>query len=98
MAIDEASSRIQAELGYHLALETVLETFRPVNGSVAAGEILLERTPVVTIDSITVDSSALADGDWDFQPRTAGCSGSAPACRRGGGSAARSPSPIPADG
>jgi hypothetical protein len=65
-AIDEASSRIEAELGYHLALETVTETFRAgINGYAEAAIALpLERTPVVTIDSITIDARELVDGDW----------------------------------
>jgi hypothetical protein len=67
-AISEASSRIEAELGYHLALEVVVETFRPVNGYSYGSAVLLERTPVVEINSITVDGTVLAEADWDLQP------------------------------
>jgi len=65
-AIEEASSRIEAELGYHLALETVTQTFRAgFNGySEAVTALALERTPVVEIDGITMDASALVDGEW----------------------------------
>jgi hypothetical protein len=65
-AIEEASSRIEAELGYHLALETVTETFRGgVNGySEAVTALVLERAPVVDIDEITIDARVLVDGEW----------------------------------
>jgi len=66
-AIDEASSRIEAELGYHLALETVTETFRS-NGYDCASGLLLERTPVVSIDAVSSDTVALAEGDWMVDP------------------------------
>ena len=69
-AIDEASSRIEAELGYHLALETVVETFRPAHGNYYNGSssILLERTPVVEITAISADTGALVDGEWVVDP------------------------------
>ena len=69
-AIDEASSRIEAELGYHLALETVVETFRPSHGNYYNGSssILLERTPVVEITAISADTGALVDGEWVVDP------------------------------
>lgn len=67
-AIDEASSRIEAELGYHLALETVTETFRPVNGYEYASALLLDRTPVVSIDAVTTDTVTLVEGDWMVDP------------------------------
>jgi hypothetical protein len=67
-AIDEASSRIEAELGYRLPLETVTETFRPLNGYDYASAILLERTPVVSIDSITQDAAALVSDEWEVDP------------------------------
>ena len=65
-AISEASSRIEAELGYHLALETVTETFRPERGGyVYEYAVALDRTPVVSIDSVAMDISTLAEGDWE---------------------------------
>jgi len=70
-AIDEASSRIEAELGYHLALESVIETFRPSHGNYYNGSssILLERTPVVEITAISSDTNgALVDGEWVVDP------------------------------
>jgi hypothetical protein len=65
-AIEEASSRIEAELGYHLALESVTETFRPVVGYEMAGEALLDRTPIVSIDSVTMDGTPVVE--WDHDP------------------------------
>lgn len=67
-AINEASSRIEAELGYHLALETVTETFRPTSGHEYASAILLDRTPVVMIDGITTDTVTLIEGAWTVDP------------------------------
>jgi hypothetical protein len=68
-AIDEASSRIEAELGYHLALESVIESFRPEH-RYETGPIVLERTPVVEIESITSDATALVAGAWEVHPLT----------------------------
>jgi hypothetical protein len=67
-AIDEASSRIEAELGYRLALETVVETFRNGNGMNGSSSILLERRPVVEITAISSDTGALIDGEWVVDP------------------------------
>ena len=67
-AIDEASSRIEAELGYRLALETVVETFRNGSGMNGSSSILLERRPVVEITAISSDTGALIDGEWVVDP------------------------------
>ena len=67
-AIDEASSRIEAELGYRLALETVVETFRNTSGMNGSSSILLERRPVTEITAISSDTGALIDGEWVVDP------------------------------
>jgi hypothetical protein len=72
--IAEASSDIQAAMGYRLPSEGVLETFwhdevtplpRAVHwGNPAQTTLFLSRTPVSTIRSVTVDDAVLDPSDY----------------------------------
>ncbi len=65
--IDEAGSDIQAALGFVVARETVTETFR---GGGCEASLPLNRTPVATITSVTVDDVALAASEYEVETAT----------------------------
>ena len=77
--IAEASSDIQAAMGYRLPSEAVLETFwhddptplpRVVHwGNPAQTTLFLSRTPVTTIRSVTVDDTVLDPADYLLDPK-----------------------------
>jgi hypothetical protein len=65
-AIAGASSRITAYLGQTLAFEGVTETFRPDRGYECSERLFLDRSPVVTMTSVTVDNdAALASSKYE---------------------------------
>jgi hypothetical protein len=68
--LDEASSDIEAALGYRLARESVIETFWPVGGDMALEYLMLDRTPVASIDSVTRDAAAVDASLWRVDPDT----------------------------
>lgn len=58
LKIDEASDDIEAALGFKVAKETVSETFWPEPCDMAPDRLVLDRTPVGAISSVTVDGVA----------------------------------------
>lgn len=66
--IAEASGDIEAHVGYRLARETVTETFWSIEEP--AEYVLLDRTPVASIDSVTLDDEAQETAAWRLNPRT----------------------------
>lgn len=62
--IEDASSRIQAYLGFALVRETVSETFR-AEGYECVDKLILNRAPVVTVTSVTVDDVALTSSEYE---------------------------------
>jgi hypothetical protein len=61
--IARASRAISGFLGRPLARETVVETFRDVEGW---RMLLLSRTPVSSIASVVVDGATLAPSDYEL--------------------------------
>jgi len=53
--IDEASDDIEAALGFHVGRETVRETFWHDQPEQGIERLILDRTPVAAITSVTVD-------------------------------------------
>lgn len=68
--IDEASSVIEALLGFRVPKETVTQTFYAQPGDDARRYLVLDRTPVVEITSVTVDGVAFDDSLWHVDPAT----------------------------
>jgi hypothetical protein len=68
--IDEASSDIEAALGFRVPKETVQETFWHEWLGDQAEYLLLNRTPVAQITSITVDDVALIATDYRLDAET----------------------------
>jgi hypothetical protein len=60
--IDEASDDLRSALGFRVAQESVIETFWFEQGDYPPEFLLLDRTPEVTIDSITIDD-VVYEGD-----------------------------------
>lgn len=58
--IDEASSDASAFLGFVVERETVAETFWPEAFDAAPAQIILNRTPVVSITSVVMDGVTLS--------------------------------------
>lgn len=63
--IGEASSAIQAYLGYTLARETVTEVFRPDSPYAWREQLILNRTPVVSITSAEEDDVAVDSDEYE---------------------------------
>lgn len=68
--IDEAGSDIEAFLGYRVARETVTETFWQAPVNEAPEYILLERFPVASITSVTLDDDLLASSLYRLDANT----------------------------
>lgn len=66
--IAEASADIEAHIGYRLARETVTETFWAIEEP--ASYVLLDRTPVASIASVTLDDEAQETTAWRLNPKT----------------------------
>lgn len=66
--IAEASADIEAYVGYRLARETVTETYWSFNEAPAF--VLLDRTPVATISTVTLDDEAQETTYWRLNPKT----------------------------
>ena len=68
--IDEASSDISAALGFMVQRETVSETFWFENGDTAPEYLLLDRVPVASIASVTVDGLAVDAAQYRVDDQT----------------------------
>lgn len=68
--INEASSAIQAYLGFVLGRETVTETFRPDTYHVWREQLLLTRTPVVSITSAEEDDVTVETDEYEVDSGT----------------------------
>jgi len=68
--IDEASSDIEASLGYRLVRETVSEAIYRDLFDHFPMSLLLERYPIVSITSVTVDGEALSASLYRLDPKT----------------------------
>lgn len=69
--IDEAGSDIQAALGFVVARETVTETFRHDSGGCLwIDKLILDRTPVASIASVTVDDVAVDVAEYEVEAAT----------------------------
>lgn len=64
--IKEAGSDIQAYLNFTIARETVRETFRPEFGDGLAPQLILDRTPVAMVTSVTIDDVALDPSEYEY--------------------------------
>jgi hypothetical protein len=80
--ITDASAGVMDYLGRPLALETVIETFRPAGGAYRGGGLLdhprdanvlrLSRYPITSISSVAIDGTALDPAsDWELDPEPA---------------------------
>lgn len=68
--IDEASSDIGAYLGYSVKRETVSERFWQAPQTELPEYLILDRTPVATITSVTVDDVAVDSDEYRLDPDT----------------------------
>lgn len=68
--IDEASSDVEAYLGFTASQETVTETFWQGPQSENPEYLLLERVPTGTITSVTKDDDAVASTLWRLDAKT----------------------------
>lgn len=67
--IKEAGSDIQAYLRFVVARESVRETFRPDGEGGYAAFLLLNRTPVASIASVTVDDVVLETSEYEVDAK-----------------------------
>jgi len=70
LKILEASDDIEAALGFTVRKETVSETFWLENGDVGPEYLVLDRTPVVSITSVTVDGIVADASTYRLDPET----------------------------
>jgi hypothetical protein len=70
LKILEASDDIEASLGFTVRKETVSETFWPEAGDNPFEYLVLNRTPVVSIASVTVDGFAYVSSQYRLDPDT----------------------------
>lgn len=68
--IDEASSDIEAYLGYSVKRETVSERFWQAPQSEIPEYLILDRTPVAAITSVTVDDVEVDSDEYRLDPDT----------------------------
>lgn len=68
LKIAEASSDIEAALGYRVPREQVTETFWHEEHYDAVERFVLERYPIVSIDSVTVDDEAIDPSLYRLDP------------------------------
>lgn len=68
--IDEASSDIEAALGFPVARETVRETFWRDGQDFSPDRLILDRTPVAQITSVTVDDTVIDASLYRLEPNT----------------------------
>lgn len=68
--IDEASSDIQAYLNFNLARETVEQTFWLEDFDDMPAALLLDRTPIASITSVTVDGVAIDSSYYRYDAKT----------------------------
>lgn len=64
--IEDASSRIEAHLGFRLPYERVLQTFRPDRCGEARETLILERSPVDVIHAVAEDDTAVSASEYEF--------------------------------
>ncbi|XUM25119.1 phage head-tail connector protein (plasmid) [Bradyrhizobium oligotrophicum S58] len=68
--IDEASDDIEAALGFHVGRETVRETFWHDQQEQNIDRLILDRTPVAAITSVTVDGLVIDPSLYRFDAAT----------------------------
>jgi hypothetical protein len=68
--IAEASSAIEAYLGYTLTRQSVTETFWQAPIFECPEYLILNRTPVAQVTSVTVDDVAVESSRWRLDPET----------------------------
>lgn len=68
--IDEASDDIEAALGFHVAQETVVETFWHEQYDSTPEKLVLGRTPVASIASVVIDGMTVDPSAYRVDPKT----------------------------
>ncbi len=68
--IDEASDDIEASLGFRVARETAVETFWHEQYDAMPDKLILDRTPVASIESVVVDGESYDPSRWRLDPGT----------------------------
>ena len=70
LKIDEASSDIEAALGFHVPRETVAETFWHDGLITSPPSLVLNRTPIASITSVVVDDVTYASSLYRYDAGT----------------------------